>query len=254
MGCNVFNNGKNKNCGLININQENIRKMIEEQRDNNIIIHNHKRHNNHRMVHRTEIPVRNYINTFFSPHIRNRDTLFQIIRNSSVRNANYTPHRRRNYLISNRIENNRRIHSTRNRNRIRERNDNQPNSINPIPRENTIMNIHENSRRNRLEDIMEQNEIVSNNNTNKSEGDNLIETFCEVKIKNISKLEESNKKCSICLERFNSKVKVIILPCIHIFHKSCINNWMEKQKNCPICKFELTKENIDQKNAYILKE
>ena len=39
-----------------------------------------------------------------------------------------------------------------------------------------------------------------------------------------------------------------------MFHTSCINDWMEKQKNCPICKFELTKENIEQKNAYLLKE
>ena len=45
MGCKVFNNGKNKNCGLININQENIRKIIEEHKSNNIIIHNNHNHN-----------------------------------------------------------------------------------------------------------------------------------------------------------------------------------------------------------------
>ena len=101
---------------------------------------------------------------------------------------------------------------------------------------------------------MPQNEIDSNNKDNKSKGIHLIDDFCEVKIKNISKLEESNKKCAICLEKFNSKVKVIILPCIHIFHTSCITNWMKRQKNCPICKFELTKENIDKKNTYILNE
>ena len=37
MGCNVFNNGKNNNCGFININKENIRKMIEEQKTNRIL-------------------------------------------------------------------------------------------------------------------------------------------------------------------------------------------------------------------------
>ena len=73
MGCNVFNNGKNKNCGLININQENIRKMIEEHKANNIIIHNNYNHNRNNIhsnrrnrEHRNEIPVRNYIHTFFS--------------------------------------------------------------------------------------------------------------------------------------------------------------------------------------------
>ena len=262
MGCNVFNNGKNKNCGLININQENVRKIIEEQRINNIIIHNnHNRNNIHNIRrnrdHRNEIPVRNYINTFFAPHLRHKNPLFQLIRNRSVmNNVNHPRYRRRNHLVSNRNENNRRNYSTRNR--IRERNDSQPNFINQIPRENTISIVHEQNQRNDSERIdnqpIEQNEIdLSNNDDNKSEN-NLIDNFCEVKIKNISKLEDSNKNCAICLERFKSKVKIIILPCIHIFHRSCINDWMKKQKNCPICKFELTKENIDQKNAYIFNE
>ena len=267
MGCNVFNNGKNKNYGLININQENIRNIIKEHKANNINIHNkhnqnHNRNNIHsnrrNREHRNEIPVRNYINTFFSPHLRRGNPLLQLFRNRSVaNNANhYHHHRRRNHLISNRNENNRRNYSTRKR--IREINDIQPNSINLIPRENTITIVHENRQRNELEridnQIIGQNEIDSNNNNNESEGNSVFDNFCEVKIKNISKLEESNKKCAICLEKFNSKVKVIILPCIHIFHRSCINDWMEKQKNCPICKFELTKENIEQKNAYLLNE
>ena len=263
MGCNVFNNGKNKNCGLININQENVRKIIEEQRANNIIINNNRNrnknnnHNNRRnKVHRNEMPVRTYINTFFAPHLRHRNPLLQLMRNrSGMNSASHPRYRRRNHLVSNRNENNRRNYTARSR--LRERNYSPPNFINQIPRENTLSIVHVQSQRNELgridEQSIEQNEIVSSNNDNKSEN-NLIDNFCEVKLKNISKLEESNKKCAICLERFNSKVKVIILPCIHIFHRYCINNWMEKQKNCPICKFELTKKNIDQKNAYILNE
>ena len=268
MGCKVFNNGKNKNCGLININQENIRKIIEEHKSNNIIIHNNHNHNHNKnnihsnrryREHRNEIPTRNYIRTFFSPHLRSRNPLLQLFRNRSVRNNvnHYHRHRhgRRNHLVSNRNENNRRNYSTRSR--LIETNDSLPNFLNQIPSENPLSRIHEQSQRNESERIdnqfIGQNEIDSNNNNN-SEGNNIFDNFCEVKIKNISKLEESNKKCAICLEKFNSKVKVIILPCIHIFHRSCINNWIEKQKNCPICKFELTKENIDQKNAYILNE
>jgi len=215
MGCKVFSNEKNKNCGLININQENIRKMIKEQKTNNISIHINNYRNN--------LPV-----AFFVPLFRNRS------------NVNKPGRRRRNYSP---------------RNRIRERNDSQPISINPIPRENIITFSHDHNQRNELESIdnlpIEQNEIDSNN---KYEEDNLIDNFCEVEIKSISKLEESNKTCAICLEKFNTEVKIIILPCIHIFHRDCINDWIEKKKNCPICKFELTKENIYQKNAYILLE
>jgi hypothetical protein len=259
MGCNVCSNGK-KNCGLININQGNIRKIIEgEQKTNNItIINNHNRNiihiNRRNRKNRYISPVRNYLNNidpFFVPHFRNR---------SIHNNANYPSYRKRYYLFlnrnRNRNENNRRNYSPRYR--IRERNDRQPISLNQIPTENTIAIFHEYSQRNDLEGIdnqsIEQSEIDSNNSDNKSEGSNLIDNFCEVKIKNISTLEENNKKCTICLENFNSKEKVIILPCIHIFHRPCISDWMENKKNCPICKFKLTKENIEQKNNDILEE
>jgi len=250
MGCNVFNNGKNKNCGFININQENIRRIIEEQKENNITIHNHNKNNTYNnrrnRVHRSQIPV-------LAPHLRHRNLVHAIVpaRHHGIRdppyNINQIPIR---------------AHGIRdppyNINQIPIRVigiRDPPYNINQIPiRENTMINAHGHRQGNILEIIHRENEIDSNNHNNKSEGNKLIDNFCEVRIKNVSKLEESNKKCAICLERFKSKEKVIILPCIHIFHKSCINNWMENQKNCPICKFELTKENIDQKNAYILEE
>ena len=228
MGCKVFSN---ENCGLININQKNIRKMVKEQKTNNIAIHinNYRNyiHINRRYEgRRNDLPV-----AFFVPLFRNR---------SNVNKANEPLYRRRNYSP---------------RNRTRERNDSQPISINPIPRENIITFSHDHSQRNELESndnlSIEQNEIDSNN---KYEEDILIVNFGEVEIKSISKLEESHKTCAICLEKFNTEVKIIILPCIHIFHRDCINDWIEKKKFCPLCKFELTKENIYQKNAYILKE
>ena len=121
-------------------------------------------------------------------------------------------HRRRNHLVSNRNENIRRNYLIRNR--LSEINISYPNLFN-LP-----------NQKNEFERFYEQIEIDSNNN-NESEGNNIIDNFCEVKIKNISKLEESNKKCAIYLDKFNSKVKVIILPFVYIFHRSCINNWLE---------------------------
>lgn len=42
--------------------------------------------------------------------------------------------------------------------------------------------------------------------------------------------------CPICLDAYNSKDKVLILKCSHLFHKKCLQKWIEKSINCPICR------------------
>lgn len=44
--------------------------------------------------------------------------------------------------------------------------------------------------------------------------------------------------CSICLKPIyeNNFTKTL---CKHIFHKHCINTWLEKKKSCPLCRFRL---------------
>lgn len=42
-------------------------------------------------------------------------------------------------------------------------------------------------------------------------------------------------KCSICLEDFTLKEKVINLACNHFYHEKCIKEWFKKQNTCPLC-------------------
>ena len=44
--------------------------------------------------------------------------------------------------------------------------------------------------------------------------------------------------CSICLKAMyeNDFTKTL---CKHIFHKHCINTWLEKKNSCPLCRFRL---------------
>ena len=48
-----------------------------------------------------------------------------------------------------------------------------------------------------------------------------------------------NEDCSICLEKLydeeNNK-EIISLECNHLFHKECVDPWINKNKNCPLCK------------------
>ena len=48
-----------------------------------------------------------------------------------------------------------------------------------------------------------------------------------------------NYQCIICMEEFQKKEKVKLLPCGHIFHDNCIKEWLLKQKSCPFCKSEI---------------
>ncbi|KVI11744.1 Zinc finger, RING/FYVE/PHD-type [Cynara cardunculus var. scolymus] len=43
--------------------------------------------------------------------------------------------------------------------------------------------------------------------------------------------------CSICLEYFNEGEICRLLPvCDHVFHARCVDTWLTKVPNCPICR------------------
>ena len=55
--------------------------------------------------------------------------------------------------------------------------------------------------------------------------------------------EEYAKKCVICMENYKENDEVETLPCFHIFHKNCIEQWFNNNNNnCPICKNDITNE------------
>ena len=51
-----------------------------------------------------------------------------------------------------------------------------------------------------------------------------------------------DKNCSICLNSYKQGDKVRILPCMHYYHSSCIDNWFHESTKCPICQLDLNGE------------
>ena len=53
--------------------------------------------------------------------------------------------------------------------------------------------------------------------------------------------EEGNAcSCAICLEEFEHKEKVRVLPCNHQFHDDCVVPWLtQRHSSCPLCKFNV---------------
>jgi hypothetical protein len=44
-------------------------------------------------------------------------------------------------------------------------------------------------------------------------------------------------KCPVCLEDFTEGECLKSLPCVHFYHKDCIDSWLMVGHNCPVCKF-----------------
>ena len=60
----------------------------------------------------------------------------------------------------------------------------------------------------------------------------------------IEKLDDFAKKCIICMEEYKERDEAETLPCFHIFHSSCIEEWFNNNNNnCPICKNDITNDN-----------
>lgn len=55
------------------------------------------------------------------------------------------------------------------------------------------------------------------------------------------KKESSNPhpehECSICLNNINQNATA--LPCCHLFHSNCINEWRKRTNECPICRHQI---------------
>lgn len=55
-----------------------------------------------------------------------------------------------------------------------------------------------------------------------------------------SSLKKENPMCSICLTDVTLDKKV--LSCDHVYHKKCIDKWLDRKSTCPVCRKEVGTE------------
>ena len=61
-----------------------------------------------------------------------------------------------------------------------------------------------------------------------------ISKTCLAKYKDIERITNNNSECSICLQKSNKpKCKT---SCGHIFHISCLKEWLKTNVTCPLCR------------------
>merc|ERR1712190_527921 len=52
----------------------------------------------------------------------------------------------------------------------------------------------------------------------------------------VPEIDENNCECPICLEGMQHETAVMTKGCHHIFHKACLQNWMQVNATCPLCR------------------
>ncbi|KAI6078067.1 E3 ubiquitin-protein ligase Arkadia [Aix galericulata] len=51
--------------------------------------------------------------------------------------------------------------------------------------------------------------------------------------------EDTEEKCTICLSILEEGEDVRRLPCMHLFHQVCVDQWLITNKKCPICRVDI---------------
>nr|XP_014352355.1 PREDICTED: RING finger protein 165 isoform X1 [Latimeria chalumnae] len=50
---------------------------------------------------------------------------------------------------------------------------------------------------------------------------------------------DTDEKCTICLSILEDGEDVRRLPCMHLFHQVCVDQWLATSKKCPICRVDI---------------
>nr|XP_010926638.1 probable E3 ubiquitin-protein ligase ATL44 [Elaeis guineensis] len=60
---------------------------------------------------------------------------------------------------------------------------------------------------------------------------------CSPAVEGLEKVEgREGSCCAICLEDFAPGMELARLPCLHVFHGSCVGKWLEERPACPLCR------------------
>lgn len=65
--------------------------------------------------------------------------------------------------------------------------------------------------------------------------------LAKIPLKTIKDADAEMECCAVCIEPYKVSDVVRILPCLHQFHRSCIDPWLLDQRTCPMCKMDILK-------------
>ncbi|KAJ1403909.1 Zinc finger, RING-type [Sesbania bispinosa] len=61
--------------------------------------------------------------------------------------------------------------------------------------------------------------------------------------------------CCVCLSRLKDEDEIRVLPCLHKFHKICVNRWLKSHhKTCPLCRLSMGAEEKSHRSEMFTEE
>ena len=63
---------------------------------------------------------------------------------------------------------------------------------------------------------------------------NIVQPFFQRVNRNVV-VSQEQPECTICLDKIKNTDKKV-LSCNHIFHKNCVDTWLQETPNCPLCR------------------
>lgn len=77
-----------------------------------------------------------------------------------------------------------------------------------------------------------------------AEDGNLLSKMCSrragaTRAKATISIAKRDKDCSICHEEYCLDEPIVRLPCRHLYHETCVMQWLESHTSCPVCRASL---------------
>ena len=98
-------------------------------------------------------------------------------------------------------------------------------------------NDNRNNENNENNDNRNNENNDNRNNENNDNNDNSINLCIFYELD--EEIRKKYESCSICFENFKENEIVNITRCIHIYHETCINEWLKRNKTCPLCRLNI---------------
>ncbi|KAK9275052.1 hypothetical protein L1049_022310 [Liquidambar formosana] len=88
------------------------------------------------------------------------------------------------------------------------------------------------------EELLALGEVVGTENRGLSA--DTIASLPSINYNSLNSHSGSNDSCVICRVDYDDGDTLTVLPCKHLYHSECINNWLKINKVCPVCLAEVS--------------